>query len=60
MNVQGHFSERAAAHVMRQLLQFMQYMHERNVVHRWVVQSERPLALSACTQHKQVSFVLEA
>jgi len=30
----GHFSERQAAIVMRQLLEFMAFMHDRNVVHR--------------------------
>eukprot|EP00882_Tetradesmus_deserticola_P015816 GHRQ01016860.1.p1 GENE.GHRQ01016860.1~~GHRQ01016860.1.p1 ORF type:complete len:119 (-),score=47.17 GHRQ01016860.1:828-1184(-) len=33
--LQGHFSEREAAQVMRQLLEFLQYSHEEcNVVHR--------------------------
>jgi len=33
--VQGHFSEQDAAHVMRQLLEFLEFAHDEcNVVHR--------------------------
>jgi hypothetical protein len=33
--LQGHFSEKDAAHVMRQLLEFLAYAHDEcNVVHR--------------------------